>query len=336
MGTRRLRRAFTLVELVVVIAIIGILIALLLPAVQAAREAARRTQCTNNLKQIGLAMHNFHDSHKEFPCGWPLKACPNYPSIPSYLYRWSPLAMITPYMEQYAVYEAMDLEMPLFGHDGNYSIYGYGVHPNNVVPVSQVVKPFLCPSDKERVIEAGFGPTNYKWCRGSGRNGGSNRSADGVFVFDPQRFADILDGTSNTAMFSESLLGPGGSPGTPEPSGMLTAQNAAEVIVLLSGGGPLSEANCSVVGSTAAMNRGARWADSWVCYTSYDHWLPPNSQIPDCGYQSYVWHPARSRHPGGANLLLCDGSVRFISDTIDLQTWHGVGSRNGGEVLGEF
>ncbi len=324
---------FTLVEMLVVITIIGILVALLLPAVQQAREAARRMSCKNNLKQIGLAMHNFHDSHGQFPCGWPRKVCPDFPNIRSTLYRWSPLALITPYMEQYAVYRALDLNMPLYGHDGNYDIHGYGVHPGNVEPVAQMIKSFLCPSDQERVVEAGYGPTNYKWCRGSGRSGGKNQDADGVFTLEPKiRFGDILDGTSNTAMFSESTLGPGGDPDT------LTLENAADVIVSASalGSGPLSETHCSTLGTATTMTRGGRWVDSWVSRTSYDHWLRPNSKISDCGRRGHVWYAARSRHPGGANLLLCDGSVRFINDDIDVQTWHGLGSRNGLEMLGDF
>ncbi len=332
--TRR-RPAFTLVELLVVIAIIGILIALLLPAVQAAREAARRMSCTNNMKQLGLATHNFHDSHKKFPVGWPRETCDDYPSIPSSLFRWSVLASITPYIEQYAIYDSLNMEIPLFGHGGNTSIYGYGVHTDNQEAVAQMVDPFLCPSDKARVIEEGFGPTNYKWCRGSGHNLGSNSDADGVFTLETKiRFADITDGTTNTAMFSESTLGPGAESGVTEPSGQLTEDNAGEVVVIVASS--LDESACSVLGTTAAMNRGGRWADSWVCYTSYDHWLPPNSEVPDCGWRSHVWHAARSRHPGGANVTLCDGSVRFVSETVDRATWQALGSRNGGEVLGEF
>jgi len=335
MRAGRWPNGFTLVELLVVIAIIGILIALLLPAVQAARESARRTSCTNNLKQIGLAVHNHHDSQNAFPIGWPRKVCPGYEQIPDYLYRWSPQAMITPYMEQYAIYSALHLEMPLFGHDGNYNIYGYGVHPSNVGAVAQMVKPYLCPSDRERVVEPGYGPTNYKWCRGSGANGGSNALADGVFCLQTRRFAHITDGTSNTAMFSESTLGPGAVAGTQEPSDTLSATNAADVIVILSRP-PLNEVACSTLGTTAARTRGARWVDAWVLYTSYDHWYTPNSKTPDCGAQGHVWHGARSRHPGGVNVLMCDGSVRFVSDTVHTAVWRAVGSCNGAEVPQPF
>jgi prepilin-type N-terminal cleavage/methylation domain-containing protein/prepilin-type processing-associated H-X9-DG protein len=325
---------FTLVELLVVIAIIGILVALLLPAIQMAREAARRTQCNNNLKQIGVAMHNHHDSMGHFPCGWPRQTHPSYPSIPPHLYRWSPLARITPYMEQNALHESLNLEMPLFGHNGDFSIYGYGVHADNVEPVSQVVKSFLCPSDRARVIEEGFGPTNYKVCKGSGRSGGSNSDADGVFTLQPGlRMADILDGTSNTAMMSESTLGPGGSPG------IVTEENREDVVYIVAPGPPpqpLTLADCSVLGGTAQMVRGARWVDAWLLYTFYNHGLSPNSEIPDCGRMAHTWHAARSRHPGGVNVLLCDGSVRFISDSVEQTTWRHFGAREDGEVLAGF
>ena len=336
MVVQTLRRAFTLIELLVVIAIIGLLISLLLPAVQAAREAARRASCLNNLKQIGLALQNRYESHVQFPCGDPQKASPDYPDIPARLYRWSPHAMITPYMEEYNVYQALNLDVPLYGHTGEYRGPGYGVHPDNMEPVSHMVKPFLCPSDIKRVVDDRFGPTNYKSCWGSGVPPWTiytNSQTDGVFYEDSQtRFADITDGTSNTAMFSESTLGTGESGAT------LTAENTADVVVSLRTL-PLSEAACSVIGSSVSTARGARWVDGWPRYSGYDHYLVPNSKIPDCSVVSPMrglWQAARSRHPGGVNLLLCDGSVRFIGDSIDSEIWRALGSRNGGEVLGEF
>ena len=333
------RSGFTLIELLVVIAIIGVLLGLLLPAVQAARESARRMSCSNNLKQIGLALHNFHDSHGRFPAGDPWKTCPDYPDIPARLYRWSPHAMITPYMEEYNVYQALNLDVPLYGHTGDYRGPGYGVHPDNVEPVSHMVKMFLCPSDKGRKHDERFGATSYMSCWGSGVppwTVHSTSETDGVFYANSEScFADIRDGTSNTAMFSESTLWPGGDAAT------LTPQNMADVTVIFRSTtvNALSEELCSTIDSPVSTWRNARWVDGWPRYCGYDHRLPPNSAVPDCARVSpmrELWKAARSRHPGGVNLLLCDASVRFIGDTIHLQTWHELGSRNGGEVLGEF
>ena len=336
MHARSRSKAFTLVELLVVIAIIGVLIAMLLPAVQAAREAARRMQCTNNLKQLGLASHNHHDSHGRFPAGDPQKVCPDYPGIPARLYRWSSLAMLTPYLEQSNVYRSLNLEVPLYGHDGaSQNGPGYGVHADNREPVSRVVGLFYCPSDLGRKIDDAYGPTNYRACWGSGMPPWTiytNTTTDGVFYEgSATRFADITDGTSNTALYSESMLGPGGS-------ATLTEDNGDLVIVSLKSL-PMTVETCSVLGTSADTSRGARWVDGWPRYSGYDHALTPSSKTPDCAVVSPMrglWVAARSRHPGGANVLLCDGSVRFVSAAINADTWHALGSRNGGEVLGEF
>jgi len=340
------RNAFTLVELLVVIAIIGLLIALLLPAVQAAREAARRMSCTNNLKQIVLALHNFHDSRLAFPVGSPSKTCPGYETIPAWQYRWGPMAMLTPYMEQFAVYKSLNLDVPLYGHTGIYNGPGVGVHPSNRVPVTQEISFFYCPSDKQQKVvppdaELPFASTNYMACWGRGAP-----TATGTAVFDTDglfnnawavRFADVTDGTSNTAAFSESLLP---DPTMPYSGGItLTPQNKDLVIVgAPSGGGPtLSVEWCSRYGQPVASrpSRLTRWVDGFVLYTAYYHWWGPNSQIPDCSKWAPIrslWQMARSRHPGGVNVALVDGSVRFASDSVDLEAWRALGSRNGGEV----
>ncbi len=352
MGKNRRFAGFTLVELLVVIAIIGILIALLLPAVQAAREAARRASCLNNLKQIALALHNFHDSRREFPVGSPSKTCPGYEQIPGWQYRWGPLAMLTPFMEQFNIYKALNLDMPLYGHTGTYLGPGYGVHPDNWEPVSQEISFFYCPSDKRQKIERGtgtepaFAPTNYLACWGR-----SAPTSEGTAMFDTDglfndryavRFADVTDGTSNTAAFSESLLP---DPDMPFGGGIvLTEQNKDLVIVGASSrqAGPhLSVEWCTRFGQPVAArpNRTARWVDGFVLYTAYYHWWEPNSRIPDCAKWSplrSLWQMARSRHPGGVNVALVDGSVRFVTQTIDVDTWRALGSRNGGEVLGNY
>lgn len=302
------RQAFTLVELLVVIAIIGILIALLLPAVQAAREAARRSQCTNNMKQIGLAMHNYHDTFKKLPPGaW--GCC------------WGTWMMcIQPYMEQNTLYDDYHWEQK-WGTPADTCRYSHSINR----PVATTRLPgHTCPSDLPNAPILSI--NNHNYSANYGNTGYAQQATLNGVTFGGAPFgpvgnssqlnrivgmAAIIDGTSNTFLVGEVLQGQG--------------QDL----------------------------RGFQW---WGDASSFTTYLPPNSPLPDRIYSSSycrsdpklnlpcavstgtdpTMFALRSRHPGGVNVTLCDGSTRFISETIDLNNYRALSTCRGGEVLDSF
>jgi prepilin-type N-terminal cleavage/methylation domain-containing protein/prepilin-type processing-associated H-X9-DG protein len=327
----RRRSGFTLIELLVVIAIIAVLIGLLLPAVQKVREAAARMSCSNNLKQIGLALHNYEGANQTFPTGYWRKTWPTDPTNPKGHFRWSALAQLTPYLEQTNVYNALDLSYPLYG--------GGAVQPQaipfpvNRPAVAAVVKSFLCPSDQFRVVIDGQGPCNYVASSG-GNPDGNALTGNGLFVgvdLDVTKNAGVTvtgvtDGLSNTAAFSETTLGAGGTP----------PATATDVTRYYKDVNALTQANCDS-STVFVTDRGALWADGAYNCTLFNTVRPPNSPRMDCVQHSNpAWKAARSRHTGGVNVLLGDGSVRFVRDAVDPLTWQAAGTRNGGEVPGDF
>jgi prepilin-type N-terminal cleavage/methylation domain-containing protein/prepilin-type processing-associated H-X9-DG protein len=339
------RRAFTLIELLVVIAIIGVLVALLLPAVQQAREAARRAQCKNNLKQLGIAVHNYADTNNAFP--------PNLVPGGNFNYsggNWGVLAFLSPFLEQSNVYNSMNLEAPTYT--------GYPAviaDPGNNRAAGLLIPLFLCPTDLGRSLGSGYGvaglgPANYCANQGSGiyvdssgapANGSPYNSNGVMFANSRVRIGEILDGTSNTACMSESVLGDGtrsvmGStpPGPPRTTYgyLMTFQSS------------LDDASC---GAPSAWNftdlRQFLWYSGEIRNAAYNHYYTPNSRNYDCitnaialQYTAIGWKAARSLHPGGVNLMLCDGSVRFTSENVDTTVWRSLGTRAGAEISGEF
>ena len=316
---KRSHRGFTLIELLVVIAIIAILIALLLPAVQQAREAARRTQCKNNLKQLALAVHNYHDTFSSFPFG--------YSFVPPYTNFRNAFVMILPYIEQTNVYNSIDSNVPMVNGPTGYNV---AVQAQNVAMAATVIPAFLCPSSPGATTDdylypangfgAGAPPVNCTWKGGRTDYGGTTGVLSGTNGFgwlayngtpggdrhglfraagvggNKTSMRDITDGTSNTFMFGERTGG---------LKIYYKSQPAPGIPAIIS------------------QTNGGNWADA----LAFEHWIDGSlydgtgargpcamcTNLRGRGYHSF--------HTGGCHFLMADGAVRFISENIDAYTF---------------
>jgi len=366
----RQKSGFTLIELLVVIAIIAVLISLLLPAVQSAREAARRAQCVNNLKQIGLAIHNYHSTNDALP-----------PAGSSHIVgqdvanEWSMKVRILPYMEQQTLYNACNFMLnPEWSWPGGVDVGGW--EASNMTIRMIRVESFLCPSDlkkgnrNNRVYTWGAWdasqqsnyceniggnrwfysgqPNGIAYYHGSSPNNGNPQAPNWNEAATRQTigFTNISDGLSMTAFVSEIVKGDGGSPDNasdglgmfynhpngPQPTGTFPNIVAAEL------------ANSRLC--DASLSRNFSWrGERWVCQDVgrggfYSHTSPPNRK--SCYYANTLGanpfcyeaiSTASSSHPGGVNVLFGDGSVRFIKNSVDYRTWYFTGTRAGGEIV---
>jgi len=318
----RAGRGFTLVELLVVIAIVGLLIGLLLPAVQAAREAGRRSTCGSNLRQLGLALHQFHEYAQHFPPGRGGPA----PRI------FSPQAYLLPFVEQSSLEGTIDFDQaPTTVVIAAIPYSGARNYPAAI----QAVPVLLCPSDPAggRVVGLEFGGTNYAANVGTGLiDGGTLVQADGVFYLTSRvRFRDFRDGTSHTIAFSERTLGPGQTIAE-TPAGQLAARYIHE----LSNAVPVGDSGCAAPDSGGWFHqRGGKWILGNYGNTLYNHYYRPNAETWDCMNlpQQRGLFAARSYHSSGVNALFCDGSLRYVTDSVELAVWRAAATRAGLEPL---
>ena len=319
--------AFTLVELLVVIAIIGILIALLLPAVQAAREAARRMQCTNHLKQWGLALHNHHDAFKCFPSTMFQKStgCDTALNPTNFRERLSYVYPLLPYVEQTAIYDLIKTEADNTAANRCQWIWTGGANQPSVATISYAI----CPSEPngENAINT-LARGNYRINRGDHHTGGAQDDTPRA-PFRPgnvatTKFSTIVDGTSNTAAISESYIGTEMGPNPALRGGVAELGMAGDGTTMASNCLAKKGANglltSSVVIAEAHRMMGRRLYDGRLSLMGIHFILPPNS--PNCGNGTMPdagagFFNAGSYHTGGANVALCDASVHFISDTIN-------------------
>jgi prepilin-type N-terminal cleavage/methylation domain-containing protein/prepilin-type processing-associated H-X9-DG protein len=368
---RRSHRAFTLIELLVVIAIIAVLIALLLPAVQSAREAARRIQCTNNLKQIGLANHNYHTALNSFPPGSALN--PLCDVLPGYLAVWGPnqssLSLLLPFIEAGPLFNSM-----------NYSCAADYASCNTTATLS-IISAFLCPSDPN--ISNRDNNCNYAACYGTTTDSMTSTGAcfawqlgstpPGSFIGSTGLYAAAVsysiatctDGTSNTVAFAETLVGDskatavymdGGRnimPGSTYRGNIIytgPSTNIRPHDAWANQAQTMTDLNICVTamfapGAKIQDSRGYRWAMGITGYTMFNTIQTPNDSVypfggcrlNDSNNTNYpddgFCYDANSAHPGGVNTLFGDGSVKFIKNSISRLTWWSLGTKAGGEVI---
>jgi prepilin-type N-terminal cleavage/methylation domain-containing protein/prepilin-type processing-associated H-X9-DG protein len=345
---KRQKRAFTLIELLVVIAIIAVLIALLLPAVQAAREAARRMQCVNNLKQMGLAIQNYVDSKGALPPTASTSAG-GITNGPGGGNNFSMKVHLLPYIEQQTVYNAIN--QTFFWNDtARYST-------NNTV-ATMTINAYLCPSDgntpnqTEKVagVSRTVAPCNYANNIGTSRsfNGGRYDGpaydltcVDGPIV----TLAAVQDGLSNTAIFSEWIKGTGAAKAGNSAiyRASITFSNTSPPLVgslgqSMQAVSSVCQSATKIISTGSATSKGYSYMEHTNGYGgAYAHLNTPNKKA--CFYSneqynsSFTLVGASSSHPGGVNVGFLDGSVRFVKDNVSYQSWGAIATRAGGEII---
>jgi prepilin-type N-terminal cleavage/methylation domain-containing protein/prepilin-type processing-associated H-X9-DG protein len=327
--------AFTLLELLVVAAVLAIILAIVLPAIEMAREAAQRVKCQSNLRQIGLALHDYHGSHRVLPFGVGADddGAVAQPTSPASR-RYSVHSQLLPFLDRAIVFNQVNFGLQPFYPDTTGDPRSVTGQEPNETAARAVIDVFLCPSDTERMRDRPWGKNNYRSCNG---NTWAGRKGNGMFgQITRTRFRDVHDGLSNTAAFSERIRGDDdddlvdmnsdvfgfAAPGTTEESFRswceeLTDELAATLILHDS-------------------NSGHTWLEGNMTWTRYNHFMPPGRQ--SCKL-FLTWEgvamTANSRHKSGVNLLLGDGSVRFVSYSIDSHVWKALGSIAGGERIAD-
>jgi prepilin-type N-terminal cleavage/methylation domain-containing protein/prepilin-type processing-associated H-X9-DG protein len=335
------RRGFTLIELLVVIAIVGVLIALLLPAVQAAREAARRAQCTNNLKQLGLALHNYEQTNNALP---PLVVLSG-PSVG--VVKWSngfgPHARIMPYAEQGPLFDTINFDVDM-------------QTPPNTTVSATLIGLLVCPSEIKPSVRAlsdgsRYGIANYGYVSGDWFVwGGLGSNLRGRSAFGPnmsRRWAEFSDGLSQTLLMSE---GKAFMTYYRDCPALANIQDPAHVPP--PDADPYAVAPEYLGGCALRVDEGrTQWFESGSHHNGITTAWPPNKRIPGgpgkiyadvdltssrekLGRPTFAAATARSFHPGGVNALLGDGSVRFVKSSVDGYTWRALGTVSGAEVVG--